>query len=932
MRFFEYARAAPLFVLKSMMVMLLAWTAALAAGEERLLCDFETDAEKLLFEMKTGVLSDQHATRGHHSLKILPGEYLSSWRLPRDWSPFESLELDAFVEGDEPIAGTILVADQAWKDRGSSYWNRANRTFTLKPGANVIALPVQGLYRGEAGSRGNDLTSAIDAKDIIRLDFGFDKNEHVKAIYLDALRLTRSGRPEGILAFDFGPGNQSLFPGFTAISWNTVYHDHGLTAGLRARYSGANRARDDTYPTRLFQDYVWFEEDGNEFLVDVPRGRCHVWMVFDDCGYWGGEQAQFRKRSILANGKQVFVDERGEGGPADYLFRFEDIEPRPGDSMWDLYVRELFKPARFEVEVGDGPLRIRCEADGTWSTKLAAMIVYPDSVAPQAERYIAQVLAANRAEFDARAVFLGPRPKALAIPPGAQAAGYWLGAPAPDDTVTFCDAPGAPATALSAVAALGEQADCTFAIRPLRDLPGPVALSVSDLSGPSGTIPASIIDLRYVHHLTHRESSDLAYTIMPTSLRHLGSARLALEKDLTRQFWISLVVPDDAKPGTYAGEVRLTAGQLAITLPLSLEVLPTRLDQPDVNIGFLGAWLPGALPQARLRDGWFELASQLRRMVANSFCGGPNIACTGFDAAGKPTLDFAPCDELFAALKRAGFTRPVYSYGGPAMVEGFGDAAGCREWARRSGMGVETVLRSVWSAVAEHAAKQGWPSVYLGMLDEPRTVAQARASLDLHALYRSAVPFVRDGGFYSVNWSGAEPLDATAQQLFATMYWSGLNEHAQIDLDKAKAGQREVHIYNQGLERHIFGEYLWSEMRKGVKGLMQWHVLALSGYQFYDLDGREPDPGVLNWGRREIIPTIYAYRCAAGIADLRYAATVWNLAQRTPGTPAAQAAIGFLDGVAARTPAGQRARVDGVPSDADFRAICIRHLKALLNR
>ncbi len=266
------------------------------------------------------------------------------------------------------------------------------------------------------------------------------------------------------------------------------------------------------------------------------------------------------------------------------------------------------------------------------------------------------------------------------------------------------------------------------------------------------------------------------------------------------------------------------------------------------------------------------------------------------------------------------------------MVAGLNDLASIREWSRTAGMPAEALLRTVWGAVAEHAQAHGWLPVYYGMLDEPRTVEQAKAGLELHALYRAAAPLLRDGGFYSVDWKGSDAFATTVQQLFATMAWSGLNEHSQADLDHAKAAAREVHIYNQGLDRYSFGAYQWAEQRKGVKGRMQWHVLALNGYQFYDLDAREPDPGVINWGRSEVIPTLSAFRCAEGAYDLRYAVTLWNLAQRRRGEPAAAAAISYLEGVADGIPAGMRTRPPAIPEGEAFRAACIAKLRVLLGK
>ena len=74
--------------------------------------------------------------------------------------------------------------------------------------------------------------------------------------------------------------------------------------------------------------------EGNEFLADVPDGLYHVWLVYDDGGYWGGEQARFKKRSVSSEGQTLWSEERD---PADYLYRFENVEPLPGQSVWDAF-------------------------------------------------------------------------------------------------------------------------------------------------------------------------------------------------------------------------------------------------------------------------------------------------------------------------------------------------------------------------------------------------------------------------------------------------------------------------------------------------------------------------------------------------------------------------------------------------------------------
>ncbi len=903
---------------------LMAISALAVRAEEKLLCDFENDADMTLFEMKTGKPSDQHVTHGQKSLKILPGEYLTSWRMPKDWSAYDSLDIDVFVDGTEPVNGTILIGDQPWKDKGSNYWNRHNGTFNLKPGAGVLSIPVNGLFRGEAGSRNGDIHANIDSTQILRLDLGF--NGKVTAIYLDNIRFTKETRPAGILAFDFGPESQTVFPGFSAISWNTVFGENGAKAGFKMKCGAPNRARDDTFPTRLYQDYVWFEENGNEFIAEAPNGKVHVWMVFDDCGYWGGETCHHHKRTVSANGKQVYVDDRGADGPNDYLYRFEKIEPKPGDSMWELYMKDLFKPVRFDAEVTDGKLRIQCAADAGWSTKVAAMIVYPDAGKTESEKWVTEIEERNKKEFDTRAAFMGPKPKALEIPADAKAKGFWFGVPTLEDTVTFVDAPGKSDGKLKRTGTLGQRMSFTFAVRPLKDFNSDVKLSATDLSGPAGKIPASNLDLRYIHHLTQRGFNDIAYTIMPMSIRRVDGSGLKLTKELTRQFWITLDIPADAKAGSYQGEVTLSAGELNIKVPLTVDVIGVALDDPDFNIGFLGAWSPR-------ENGYYDLAKLMKQYGMNSFCGGPSIPFQGFDETGKPKLDFKACDDYFKQIRKAGITHPVYSYGGPGWVEGLSDGYEIGETGKnlmkQTGKSYGDILKIVWGEVKAHAEKENWLPIYYGQLDEPRAEEPAKLNLEYHKAYHDAVPWLKVGGFYSVDWKNTGPLEKTIQEIFRTMNWSGVNTHTQDDLDNAKKFGKELHIYNQGLDRYTFGVYCFAEMRKGLKGLMQWHTLAVSGYQWFDLDGREPDPGVINWGKSEVIPTLYAVRCCEGAFDLRLATTVWNLAEKKKGTPEATAAQEYLEGLNKQIGLNQHTPPKGF-NEEEFHNTLMEHLTKLM--
>jgi len=902
---------------------------AAIAEDAKLLFDFEDATELKAWETCAGnaAQSDEHATVGKKSYKLSPDGYIR-YAKPLDWSGYETLEVDVFVDGPGPIDVTLVVGDKDW-DVKKTYWNRHNSNIKLQGGKGTLAIPVNGLYRGEAGSINNDLKYNVKTNEIVRFDLGFTCGDKAKAVYLDNGRLVKGAPlPKGLLAFDFGDASQAVFPGFTPITWNTVYGQEGRTAGLKKACPHANRARNDTFPTRLFQDFVWFGEYGNEFIVDVPNGKYHVWLTFCDCGYWGGEYARHHRRTITANGTLAWQEDRPEGG-AETLFRFEHLEPTPGISVWDMYVKDLFKPATFSAEVTDGKLRIALEADAAWSCKVSAIVIYPESQKPTAEKWLADLMEKNKKEFESRAVYMGPHPKKLDIPADAQTQGWWLGYPDIDDQITFTDAPGKPQPH-SRVAAKGQRVSFPFAVRPLKDF-GEVKLSASDLTSSGGKIPASAVDLRYVHHLMKRGFNEISYTIQPIGLRRVDGSGLKLAKDLTRQFWVGVAIPPDAKGGKYSGTVTLKAGEMSVQVPISLEVLDIHVDEPEFDFGFFGIGVSGEFSTEKQESGLRESMKLLKSYGMNSFSGGPTLLFKGLKADGKPDIDYSEADKFFAACKDCGFTRSIYGYGAPALAglhDGYIIGETGRNWEKTTGKSFKELLKIVWTDIQQHGQKNGWPLINWGMLDEPRVIEDARAHLELHQAYREAVPFVRTGGYYSVHWDN-DPLHVAIQDIFKTMTWSGLNLWTPTDLEKAKEHGREIHIYNQGYSRYSFGAYQFAAMRQGVKGRMQWMYHCVYGYQFFDLDAREPDGSTVYFGRNEIIPNLVLPRAGEGAVDFRIATTLWNLAERKKDLPEAKAAQDFLNGIVTQI-GQQRMPPKDYMGDEAFRARCIEHLRKLM--
>jgi hypothetical protein len=180
-----------------------------------------------------------------------------------------------------------------------------------------------------------------------------------------------------------------------------------------------------------------------------------------------------------------------------------------------------------------------------------------------------------------------------------------------------------------------------------------------------------------------------------------------------------------------------------------------------------------------------------------------------------------------------------------------------------------------WQAVDAHARAAGWPTIWYAMCDETRVRDVAERELDFMRLMgrvSSAFPAtVRTSGFYSVHFKArpTDPADPLGwhQRFFAALDISGVNEHDETVLQEAAKLGKEVHLYNQGAGRYSFGLYQWSASRRGIKARTEWHLSALHGYQFFDLDGREPDVAMVCYGRDALYPTLTLERCRAGAQD-----------------------------------------------------------------
>ena len=153
---------------------------------ERILFDFETDRELDRFHWKCHTLlalSDDHVTHGRKSLKLelFPSEYPGLAPMIKDtnWSKHETLRFDVYNPQSSVLPLTVRIDD---RDESADFNERSNKTFSIKPGANTVSIPLKSLVTSGGGR-------PLNLKSIRRLVVFMGQPKETTVLYFDYFRL-----------------------------------------------------------------------------------------------------------------------------------------------------------------------------------------------------------------------------------------------------------------------------------------------------------------------------------------------------------------------------------------------------------------------------------------------------------------------------------------------------------------------------------------------------------------------------------------------------------------------------------------------------------------------------------------------------------------------------------------------------------------------
>ncbi len=442
---------------------------------------------------------------------------------------------------------------------------------------------------------------------------------------------------------------------------------------------------------------------------------------------------------------------------------------------------------------------------------------------------------------------------------------------------------------------------------------------LSDLQGLSATVdlkgaPVSV-DVRHLHFWPQRTGWGSRQWYMtpemllpcaggmqtvPATHGILVQKPFDLKLGETAAFWLTFIAADDAKPGVYQCAVTISsAGKPSLTLPLTVEVLPFKLDRPKSKQWLLYAdtWRWNAMSDA-------QVLAELRDFGRHGITGLVEMPLGSEDLsqlkAGKVTFDARPFKRLAKLCDEAGIPGPhVCSYGGAA--ERVRDALGLTvdlgkgEWPQAVKDGVALVAKAAVDATKDTPTR--W--YYYGV-DEP-TGENTYAIQDYQAWHQGGAPtyatfgdpkFLEQAAAYLTapcfvtylisQEAGARAAREGCAKTGAEFWWYGIGSYVN---PYAQEGATFANRYGAGF-------LLW---KSGAKSAVAWTFQRVHEDVFNDFDGSQVNsaepkdqmtayPQFLrpdDWSTYQgAIPTLAWEGLREGVDDYRYLSTLASLITR----------------------------------------------------
>lgn len=446
-----------------------------------------------------------------------------------------------------------------------------------------------------------------------------------------------------------------------------------------------------------------------------------------------------------------------------------------------------------------------------------------------------------------------------------------------------------------------------LAVYPLRDLRH-MQVTVTGLSDGQHVIPASELSVRMVRYYGVPLSVRVAnrFGVEPKTLEI--AATIDVPKEAVRPYWITVHVPDKTPGGEYTGSIIFSCAGGEQTIPLTVDVIPVKLDEPDILYGTLCVNTLANVGKAP-RGG--RLLRQTNLIFRDQREHGMNTISlrSGHNYEEEDGQPFLPDLEVAMDLyKKYGFSKPlIYCPGQLFKTDKINRSNSYKHYDAAVQL---PIARKVASYYTKEFKKEGLPGVMFIPVEEPNVktgVGRFDPPDIRQKLAREMCRAMKEAG-------GVVALTCTPESVQAAIeyvdYWIVAFKRFTPSLyDMARKAKAQLCLYanatmmGQGtyFSRFMFGYFVWAN---DIKGMLPW-TYPLTPKRFPRNVGNRGE-GPLNISDDFLgpdgkpVPTIQWELSREGIDDAKYLVTIEKRAQRAragggaPAVAVADEAEAFL--------------------------------------
>lgn len=447
---------------------------------------------------------------------------------------------------------------------------------------------------------------------------------------------------------------------------------------------------------------------------------------------------------------------------------------------------------------------------------------------------------------------------------------------------------------LAAFATPGEFEPLTLSLYPIRDLKN-LTVRCSDLTLGSDRIEASEIDVRlqtYWNIGFPRYASRETYRRLPELLERVTVH--SSPKQECQRWWLTIHVPDNAKPGLYRGTVTISGDgdgdEQPALIPLTLRVLDFQLRR-DPRKHLSAYYSPRNRTMFEGRDDAFvdlATANEYRSMVEHGLNMLPTMYLQLDRAAGKLVIQK---DSELNRMLAAGLKGPLPILAGNAIERIYQDATpgGKREnhWHITKPPPPEFYERvtTLFRQLRQECSGRGWPELICCPLDEVTASSNEFGAKVYQAVkeagirtYATKSPIAPDAAIYQ------SFVDAWCSQPYARPYDKVVadKQHQYWSYPNHNAGERKNRRVMCKGGRMTYGFGFW---RSGYTTLIPWHWAWTMRPDPMDyLRSDQSGCGQRIDSAGEVIPSVYWECFREGHDDARYLYTLQQAAWERSGS------------------------------------------------